>query len=558
MDGQSRVSFDHPLPSPTSVRSNVYHRIQSASTFALAAILLSTSIVPSRGEAPDVPQRHTVRYGGGVPTLFNDAVSSQSPRATAPLPSVIYAPSLPADDAASSMAEQDDAKEALAFLEHSVPVGYPTLVAHVTAATLIEQMKQEQVTRDPIYDVIQGTSLQGSALSKTTITPQLLPSEHGIAAALHLNTRAQIETTGTDNAATVYNRGTTDIQGYKQVLFTPTQILTYKAQASANVQADIVGFQWQRPLGEQIARRRAYEQEPQIEAISSVNTGKRARKQLDRQVDRQMAKLETQLRANAAGQLARLPMRPDHVQLRSTREAAIAEVYFGDGRIGSFPPTLQPNGSQQGMAVQIHQSLLAAAMDPLNDALAGQTVEEEDWSQLTNLLPVSTAAQLRPDRRKWILQMPDDAPLTTTLTDKGMRVAFKVAAFKVGTTAYPGMLIETNFTPTIKDGQLIAVRDDRLTLTPLPVQPAKPAGSDAAKPSNTKPAENAADKPKPRRRLGVRQNIFRSMVRKRFDPVFAKELPIGDQHRSLGGNRYSISDIEISNEWATLQAVPAS
>ena len=534
------------------------NRFSSANLpWLIAAILLATGINASHGQAPN--RSHTVRYGGTSDMHMRDThasniatdiamsslASSAAPRPDRPAAPLGNISATHAPHPALLHAEPVPVDQPLQHLNQTPAVGHPKIIVHVTAATVLDQFRQRQVTRDPVYDIILGTSIQGTALSHTSVTPHLLPNNSHIEIALDLHTRAFTETTGTANAATVYNRGVTEIAGRKRVLLTPTQFLTTRGLAEAEVQSDIVGFDWKRHFGERIARQRAEEQKPQAERISSAHTGDRAGRQFDRQVDRQLLKFESRYRDTVSGQLSRMPMQPDHVRFRSTSDAVIVDGYFGDGVVGAWPPQLRVTGQQQGIAIQLHQSLLDSNLAQLNDTLAGQSFGEEDWSELGNLLPESSFNSTA-DRRIWTLGMPAEQPVKLKLSEAGLHVSVKIESFQVGDNKHPGMLIEVDYMAAIRDGQLHLDRSEKLTLTPLDED------GNLAKPT---PRKTAGGK-KPSRRLGVRQQIFRSMVRKRFDPAFAKSIPLGSQHRSLAGNRFKITKVEVADEWATLQGIP--
>lgn len=427
----------------------------------------------------------------------------------------------------------------------------PNAIIHITAGQLLERLEQKQVTREPVYAVVLGTSLQGSAMTHTTVTPQLLPSDRGIEVALHLHSRAFSKATGTASAATAYNRGVTDIHGRKQILFTPAQFFTNNGEATANTQSDIVGFKWDRRFGERIARERAAEQKPMAEKITAQKAADQTRTQFDRQVDRQVRRFEAQYRENLPQQLAALPLQPNDVRFRSTQDTVIIESIFGGGATDSPPPSLRFNGRCQGMAIQLHESVITETLARLNAALAGQSLDEKDWgNRLGDLLPTrADALKVSNTRRQWTLGMAKSRPLKVSVGNDGLHVALKIDNFQVGKSKYPGMLIETVYTPLIEDGKIIAQREEKLKLTPLDED-----GS-AVKPKETEKTDKPKGSARSKRRLGVRQQIFRSMVRKRFDPIFAEEVPLGEQQRTLAGTEITISRIELDGEWATIQAI---
>lgn len=510
-----------------------------SSTFLLLALFALFVLAPATGSVSVGQVRH-VTYHRGAQFHPSSQPSFAAPRPMAPLNML---------NAAAHQTHHD--MTSAAPVASSGPLGSPNAYIHVTSGILLSRLEQRQVTRDPVYDVILGTSLQGEAMAHTNVTPQLLPSEQGIEVALHFHTRAFTNTTGTNNAATAYNRGLTKIHGRKQILLTPERFFTNNAHAHANTTSEIVGFKWDRPIGERIARQRAAEQKPTTERISEKKAADRARMQFDRQVDRQVVRFESQYRQALQQQLPLLPQQPTGLRFRSTHNTMVAEATFGTGAANSHPPSLLMNGSCQGIAVQIHESLIGETLSRLNDTLAGQSLDEKDWSKrLAEFIPAravpAESLKVSNNRRQWKLGMPKEEPLKIEMVDQAVKVSLKIDAFQVGESKYPGMLIESLYKPEIKDGKVIAKRGEKLQLTPLDED-----GNTVRKEVADK--EPSAKKKSSKGRLGVRQQIFRSMVRKRFDPIFAEELPLGDQRRTFANNQMTISRIELANGWATIQ-----
>ena len=138
-------------------------------------------------------------------------------------------------------------------------------------------------------------------------------------------------------------------------------------------------------------------------------------------------------------------------------------------------------------------------------------------------------------------------PIHLDFLDNTIFVELRFDSFKVGTSEYPGLRIGATYGLEIKGDKIMLVRQGKLQL-----KPPKKSAEDIAKDIANQSTEDS--QPKSRRR-GVRQQIFRSLARKRFDPIFAEALNVGSTRRSIGGNSMTIAKIETSDDWITLQAV---
>ncbi len=406
-------------------------------------------------------------------------------------------------------------------------------------------------------DVILGTQLRGTALTQTHVTPRLIPNDQAIQIALNLQTLAHTKTTGTNSAATAHSLGTTRIIGCKTIYFTASQAHTTPARTMADVTSEIVSFHWGRLFGARIARQRADEQKPLTEQISAQRAEDRASAQFDRQVTQQLDRLARSFRQSMNARIASMPIQPTHLRLRSTTDAVIGDAWFDHGIVTAWPPGLNVRGSQQGVAVQVHQSLLVQTLESLNRSLAGQALDEQQLSQFGNVLSDASggrSASPRPQRRsrrEWTLKMAETRPIQIRITGQGIHVSLNMDSITIDEVPNPPMRVQAVYLPVIRNQACYLERQGRLSLTPV-TERQQADGNDSA----LQKGERTGTAAPPTQRRGARQQVFQSLLRKRFEQVMVPSLSLGPQYRSIDGNSITLTNIDLSDEWITIQAIP--
>ena len=416
----------------------------------------------------------------------------------------------------------------------------PDLIIYAEPSRILSRMYRRTRELTPVNDNILETNIHGVAMNTTSTAPKLLPSDRGIEVELFLKTHARSETIGTNQAATARSHGITNVVGSKKILLTPASFQTTKARTLAQTNSDIIDFHWGRRIGQNVARQKADDQTSTIEYISASKASARASRQFDTTVDQSVRQLQRQFREQMR-QLKSQNRSPQQLRLRSTHDQIIAEARFGTDPYATSGSALPPAPAilaRDQAVVQAHESLVNQMIQQQIQQQDFDELQEDDWSeQMSDFLPVSTdALKVADEDRKWTLKMAEESPFDMRLENGQVSITMNVKNFTVGKRDYPGMKIEAKYAIEIGDSHVSAARTDKLKLTPTD-------------------EESKTDASGKKKRVGVRQQIFRSMVRKRFNPIFAETVDASrllDQiPRQLGQSAVQLTNLEYSNGWFT-------
>ena len=420
------------------------------------------------------------------------------------------------------------------------PVNFrPNLIVYADPGRMLSQMYRRDQQITPVNDRILETNIQGLSLNNTTTVPILLPSRRGIEIELQLQTAANSRTVGTNRAATAHSLGITKIVGTKKILITPASFQTTRARTLAQTDSEMIGFNWGRRIGGNIARQRADDQASTFEYISASKASQQAGFQFDTTVDHRVRMLQRQFRSQVRNAKSR-GQYPDRLRFRSTPNLLIAEAVFENDEFSQssllIPPAPQQLSRDQAV-IQMHESIVNELMARQLRERDFRVLREEDWAEsMSGLLPIDNSALRVADAdRKWTLKMAESDPFRLRLSDGKALIAMNVLGFKVGDREYPGMKIEAEYDIHVAVDRITATRTEKLRLTPME--------------SETK-ADSAG-----RRRVGIRQQVFRSMVRKRFNPILAESIDASQfldrMPQSLGGVQIEPLRLEYSGQWFT-------
>jgi hypothetical protein len=152
------------------------------------------------------------------------------------------------------------------------------------------------------------------------------------------------------------------------------------------------------------------------------------------------------------------------------------------------------------LSLDVHESAvnnLAAGM------LAGQTVREDHLAERMAELFGWQPEGLRPSdpEKLWSVQFHQEQPLAVEFHEGVVTVTLQTAGFTAGEQAIPGMRLQVAYRLSVDESGLTGSRLGRIEITRLD-------------------AWNDSDK------VGVRYQVFRSMLRRRFERVFPAEFAL--------------------------------
>lgn len=386
-------------------------------------------------------------------------------------------------------------------------------------------LQRSQVTQEPVSDIILGTTIRGSAESHSRVSPRLVPSHDTIGLSIDLATTVHSFTTGVNGSATVKSKGVTEISGTKLVHLSPRRFAAEPATSQATTRTQIVDFGWSRLVGAGIARKRADSQKRESEKISATRAAAKAKKRFDKQVNESLVDLHAKVMQPTWDFVRARYGSPD---FRFSTTSERVQVVGAIGDTSALPSNPQLSGSS-GFAIQIHQTL-ANALTAQQFANA-QLAETQWFSKLKRILP-SDGSSKPADQRKWSVELAAQ-PFAFEFEDNQFSITIRAKGFRVDEKEYPGMQVQCSY-EIDEDQPAKSKRIGAVSIRPLDV--------------------NGTN----RSRRGGRQQIFRSLLRKRVNPLFVQELDMPQLLAELAAasdvKLPPISGLHTQDGWLTIFA----
>lgn len=373
---------------------------------------------------------------------------------------------------------------------------HANFVIQIAGTTTFERLHKTQWVERPLTDTILGARVRGTSQGTATITPVLVPSPRTIAIDLRLDSALTSHTISRKSAATVKSVGSTRLWGQKPVMLTRTDVRSGPAHVRAETQAQIVDFHWERWFGRNIAFNEARRTQPLASRIAASRAARRAEGEFDRNVERQVAELRQQFLHRFVVPLSDPQVAGGRWHARSTAHsiqfaAVIANPnQAGAGRKFRGFPSADTN------CLMLHES---AVKNLVQSRWSGARIDEEQWIESLKSVPGLNLKSLKVDNpaRTWKLRFDEERPVVARFNDNRVDLILRVLEFVVGDDVYPGLELAISYGIDTENFHWQIKRDGRIRLSSL------------------------ADQSSP---LGVRSQVFRSLVRKRFEPVFAQEV----------------------------------
>jgi hypothetical protein len=402
------------------------------------------------------------------------------------------------------------------------------------AAALVRAVDEVQ----PVQDCILGTAICGTGYTKGQAIARLVPNSE----------RAQVEIVfqGTVNSNTigyaergvqVYSTGLTSLQTRKPVFIEPERIWAAPTFGDAQTSSSINDIEASRKIIERIAWRRASRQQPLANSIASEHAAQRASTQTDQQSDPQIADANQRYQKRFRKQLFERNLYPRHLRYFSTEEALHAVgLEAGAADLGA-PTTPPPVAQPLDLTVQAHESLVNNMAEGM---FAGTVMTEERFQANVTELLGQTPSRLRREEGEepWTIIFAKALPICVHFTGQNeLTVTVRGRAYERGTgedkERYPGMNVTATYRLQATPQGIKAIRQGDLAIYPPGFQP---GGA---------------------RKLSVRQQVLRDLLKRRFDKLFDKEIRPDDiqlQGRDGQGSPGSLTLVnwEVAPGWMTL------
>jgi hypothetical protein len=202
-------------------------------------------------------------------------------------------------------------------------------------------------TTSPVHDVILGTRVRGTALTRGTVTVDLHPDPQAAALRLFFEGSTTARTVGRNGPAIIYSTGFTSFRSTKQIaldtdrgfLHQEANIISDTDLTTTGIGATVGGLRGE--LVRCVARRRTQRTQRRAEAIASRNARVRIRSSFDDYVSQRIARINQAVKA----------FEPLIVELRDTTQHKwqfSTSPDWLDATLNSFAPR-RPGGRQEAL-----------------------------------------------------------------------------------------------------------------------------------------------------------------------------------------------------------------
>ncbi|RIK79937.1 MAG: hypothetical protein DCC67_09950 [Planctomycetota bacterium] len=290
----------------------------------------------------------------------------------------------------------------------------PNIAASVSA-NLVRRLPDRPANQvRPVRDCILGTSIFGTATTRGDVYYQLQPSDASVQLALHVEGVAYSQTNGYNGPVRIRSSGTTPFTAVKQITLTDDAFKSGPAVVAASTHTHIhairkTGGRLGSRVIEKVAWRRAMEQKGLAERIAARHAEQRIAREVNEQVEVQLAAMRRRYEQEFAAPLARRAISPEYVNLSSTPQGVgIQTIFARRNQLGAATPP--PAAPGNDILIQVHQS---AVNNYLPLALARARISQQSADR-----PV----ELEGDVPNWIRGLSIASPGAAAIVDAGREV----------------------------------------------------------------------------------------------------------------------------------------
>ncbi|MFW6124717.1 MAG: hypothetical protein ACOC46_01105, partial [Pirellulales bacterium] len=370
----------------------------------------------------------------------------------------------------------------------------------------------------PVRDLILGTTVRGTGRTTGETTASLAASDRHAVIDLTFLGVNRSNNRGFNRPVTIYSRGTTGVGARTRLYMNATGLhaLTTRANAHTKTNISAICDRRGRRLVERIAWKRAGRQKCLAEAIAASHAEQRARARIDAEVDDALTKVNEAFIEKFRRPLARRGLFPRTLAFSSTGEAVHVvwlQAAAGDIAAADEPP---PPNADVAVGICLHESMVN---NMAQMALGGMTVHEElvqaDVKRLLGRLP--RQLQTPPGDERWGVRFARRLPVELDLSKGRFTITLRGRKYYKGDQRHPGMDVSAAYQIAAEDEAFRAVRRGELRIFPPGFDPETD-------------------------RLSTRQQVIRTLLRKRFSGIFEEEIALGP--------------LEMPGEWSKLGELP--
>ena len=361
-------------------------------------------------------------------------------------------------------------------------------------------MFDRPTTESPINDRILGTDYRGTSRTTSTLGLDTVPDSEGVSLKVTLSGQVVSDSRGFGQGAVIYSRGTTTIDASKILSWRQGSLQLLPAEAFARTDSQIQRVSAGGRIRSRAARQEAQARRPATEQEVSRRIAAAFGEQLDRQVaDMVQQRRESLIRRVWLPLMTRDAL-PRWIAGHSDSDAIDLIWLAANSRqlsTSDVPPPLPAEEQSSDVVLRVHESCL---QNFVASAGVGQrwSLDKLDESLRNGLGWSLDGLSTDPEERPWTIEFADRLPLQVRFSGGAVVLQIQAHSFTVGETEYPAAVIRARYVLT--PGMDFAQREGDLQIT-------LPAPGDEQGP-----------------RLGVRQQVFRSLLRRRFGRLLAEQL----------------------------------
>lgn len=394
---------------------------------------------------------------------------------------------------------------------------YPNLLAAISAGTVAAGINEEVNETMPICDSIIGAMVSGTGCSTGQINGELPQAPgFGVVDATYLGyTRSN--TVASRGPARVYSQGLTGIGTRKRLWADENGVFSLPAASNATTSTTITDIELTRGgrMLERIAWKKACQQQPQAESVAARHAEGLANQRADQRAAGQIAEANANFQKKLRQPLLERHLFPRLCQF-NTDPAAIrlTAIEADDAQLGA-PTAPIPLVESADLGLQVHETM---ANNLASGALRGMTVHETTFQSVLVDLLGKVPDRLKPaqDKEPVSIAFARRQPICVAFSDNTIRATMHGRRFFKGEESYPGMDVTVVYKVFKADRGFKLVRQGDIHIVP----------------PGYKPGEG----------LSPKQNIIQTLLRRRFEKIFDKEILA--QEFTLSGNWAKVGKFE--------------
>ncbi len=349
---------------------------------------------------------------------------------------------------------------------------------------------------NPVDEVILGTKILGQSQLDGCVSPQLIDSPFQAKLRLMMNSSFASNNIGYNRGVKLHTTGAANILAGETLTLTDHGFaLDNDTFASAAMTSQINAIEAKLRIIQRIASRQAAKQKPLADSIAQGRLESRVRNQFHEQLSEQLVEANTRIQPPDPPAMARLGLkRPSRNTWSSTQYMAMLWKLQERSQLGaptSCPLVVEPTG----VTVQVHQSAIANAIDPI---LSGRIIRSTELDGFAKQFGDAMAIKVQPKKEDgpWSISMASFHPVEAQFDDSLITLRIRTTKLDRGDQSLDqAASIEASYRVDVRDGalQLERVGEVRIDFTG-------------------------------KQQRGVRAVTLRSFLKNKFDEVFRPQL----------------------------------